>query len=91
MGGSGSGSGAVGPDFPRTSRLPAPGSRRAAPAHRTPCLCANPREASLEATEASVEAREAFVEAREAFVEAREAFVEAGEASLEATEAFWES
>ena len=44
------------------ANLPAPGARRPAPAaHRTPCLCANPREASVEATEASVEATEACV------------------------------
>ena len=44
-----------------SANLPAPGSRR-----RTPCLCANPREAAVEATEAAVEATEGSVEATEA-------------------------
>ena len=36
-----------------SANLPAPGARRPAPGarRRTPCLCANPREASVEATE----------------------------------------
>ena len=51
---------------PPGSRLPAPGARPAPAARRrTPCLCANPREAAVEATEAAVETTEASVETTE--------------------------